>query len=167
MTNDRHAPPGTGLAALLYTQAQHRPAATALAAPDRQPMTYLALWHQAHYLCDALRQHRIGAGDTVAVVLPNGADMAAVFLGVAASAICAPLNASYTSDQFRFYLSDLKARALILPAGETGPARDVAAELDITLIELAVTPGIRRGGLSVGRHSARRRSCCHLGRRPR
>jgi acyl-CoA synthetase (AMP-forming)/AMP-acid ligase II/acyl carrier protein len=137
MMSDPKALPVAGLPALLHGRAQRAPDAQALAALDREPMTYLALWRQVEYTCGVLRRYGIGADDTVAVVLPNGAEMAAAFLGVAASAICAPLNAAYSSDQFRFYLSDLQACALILPAGEAGPARDVAAELGIRLIELA------------------------------
>jgi oxalate---CoA ligase len=34
----------------------------------------------------------LGRGDRIALVLRNGPDMGAAFLGVAGSAVCAPLN---------------------------------------------------------------------------
>ena len=37
----------------------------------------------------------VGRGDRVAIVLPNGPEMAAAFLGVASGAVAAPLNPAY------------------------------------------------------------------------
>src|SRR5215470_6471695 len=54
--------------------------------------------------------------DRVALVLPDGPETAAALLAVAAIATCAPLNPSYTSNEFDFYLSDLEAKALIVPS---------------------------------------------------
>ena len=43
---------------------------------------------------------------------------------------------AYRADEFEFYLSDLGARAVILPAGAASPARDVATRLGVRLLEL-------------------------------
>ena len=48
--------------------------------------------------------------------------MAVAFLGVGAAATCAPLNPAYRAEEFDFYLSDLKAKAMILPQGLDSPA---------------------------------------------
>lgn len=64
--------------------------------------------------------------------------MAAAFLGVAACAVCAPLNPSYRSGELEFYLADLAARAVIVPANEDSPAREVAAKLGLAVIDLAL-----------------------------
>jgi len=74
--------------------------------------------------------------DRVAIALPNGPDIAAVFLGVASYATCAPLNPSLQSDEFEFYLTDLCANAIVLPADEGSPARDVAKRLGVAVLEL-------------------------------
>ena len=58
----------------------------------------------------------VGRGDRVAIVLPNGPEMAAAFLSVAAAAAAAPLNPAYRQDEFEFYLGDLNAKALIVEA---------------------------------------------------
>ncbi len=68
----------------------------------------------------------LGRGDRVAVVLPNGPQMALAFLSVACCATCAPLNPAYREPEYDFYLSDLGAKALIMPAGLESPARAVA-----------------------------------------
>ncbi len=52
----------------------------------------------------------IGRGDRVAIVLPNGPEMAASFVAIAAGATTAPLNPAYKRDEFDFYLADLNAR---------------------------------------------------------
>ena len=64
----------------------------------------------------------VGRGDRVAIVLPNGPEMATAFLCVAAAAAAAPLNPAYRQDEFEFYLGDLKAKALIVEAGSESPA---------------------------------------------
>ncbi|MDW8445146.1 MAG: hypothetical protein RML45_13470 [Acetobacteraceae bacterium] len=43
----------------------------------------------------------------MAIVLPNGPEMAAAFLAVATAATTAPLNPAYREDEFAFYLEDL------------------------------------------------------------
>jgi acyl-CoA synthetase (AMP-forming)/AMP-acid ligase II len=58
------------------------------------------------------------------------------FLSVAASAVAAPLNPAYRAEEFEFYLSDLKAKAVIVAAGAEGPAADVANRLNIAVLEL-------------------------------
>ncbi len=91
-------------------------------------------------LTDAVREvlngAGIGRGDRVGIVLPNGPDMATCFVGVAACATAAPLNPAYKTDEFDFYLSDLKPRAVILLDGDESPVRDVAARLGIPVIAL-------------------------------
>ena len=73
-------------------------------------------------------------------MLPNGPDMASAFLGVACAAVAAPLNPAYKADEFRFYMDDLKVRLLILEEGEQTPARAVAGELGIPVLDIKPKP---------------------------
>jgi oxalate---CoA ligase len=68
-------------------------------------------------------------GVPVAIVLPNGPEMAAVFLAVASHAVAAPLNPAYTEDEFAFYMEDLGAKLLVVLQGNDTPARAAAARL--------------------------------------
>ena len=81
----------------------------AIAAPEREPLTYGGLREQVARTGEALGKAGIGAGERVAIVLANGPEMAAAFLGVAAHATAAPLNPAYRTDEFAFYLEDLRA----------------------------------------------------------
>jgi acyl-CoA synthetase (AMP-forming)/AMP-acid ligase II len=72
----------------------------------------------------------------VAIVLPNGPCLASAFLAAAASAAAAPLNPAYQEREFEFYLSDLRAAALIVGEDLDSPSRRVAQRMGISLIEL-------------------------------
>ncbi|HET9596509.1 MAG TPA: AMP-binding protein, partial [Anaeromyxobacteraceae bacterium] len=111
--------------------------APALGAPDGvPPLSYAGLSALAERTVEQLNALGIGRGDRVATVLGNGPEAAAAFLCVAAGATAAPLNPAYRADEFRFYLEDLRARALVVEAGVDSPARAVANELSVPVIEL-------------------------------
>ena len=79
----------------------------------------------------------MGRNDRVALVLPNGPEMAVAFLAVAAGATCAPLNPAYSANEFDLYLADLHAQALIVQADMDSPARAVAQARGLHIIELS------------------------------
>ena len=55
-------------------------------------------------------------------MLPNGPEMALVLLAAMAVGCAAPLNPKYREDEFRFYLDDLGAAALVTFDGQA-PSR--------------------------------------------
>ncbi len=120
---------------LVCSESQHVPERTALTSPHRS-LTFGQLSDAMGHLACALKGRGIGRSARVAIVLPNGPDLAAAFLGVAACAVCAPLNPGYRRDEFEFYLPDLCARAILLPAEADSPAREVARRLGIDVLEL-------------------------------
>lgn len=111
--------------------------APAIAAPERGALPYSALRAQLEAKVAALNAGGIGRNDRVAIVLPNGPEMATTFLAVAACATAAPLNPAYRAEEFRFYLEDLKAKALIVRDAEDTPAIGVARDLSIPVIPLS------------------------------
>jgi acyl-CoA synthetase (AMP-forming)/AMP-acid ligase II len=110
--------------------------ADAIGAPDRRFMSRAELVALVDKVGGALRSAGVGVQDAVAIVMPNGPEMATTFLSVACWATAAPLNPAYREDEFDFYLGDLDAKALIIQAGPDSPARAVAAKRNIKLIEL-------------------------------
>ncbi len=109
----------------------------AIGAPERPALSFGALERFVARTVETLNKSGIGRDDRIAIVLPNGPEMAAAFIAVAAGATAAPLNPAYRADEFEFYLSDLQAKALIVQAGVPSPAIDVARKLGITLIPLS------------------------------
>ena len=114
--------------------------AVAIAAHDAKPLTYGALRALVGRTVGALNDLGIGRGDRVAIVLPNGPEMATAFLCVASAAASAPLNPAYKQDEFEFYLADLAAKALIVEAGSSSPAIAAAEKLGVNLITLTREP---------------------------
>ena len=110
--------------------------ATALTAPARAPLDYDGLRSHIAATVTALNGCGIGRGDRVAIVLPNGPEMASAFLAVAAGATTAPLNPAYTADEFAFYLDDLAPKALLVEAGSASPAVMVGRDRALPVIEI-------------------------------
>ena len=97
------------------------PGAPALSAPGGAPLMFRALRQLARDTLSALNAMGIGRNDRVAIVLDNGPEMAAAFVSVAAGATAAPLNPGYRADEFEFYLTDLKAKLLIIERDKSSP----------------------------------------------
>jgi acyl-CoA synthetase (AMP-forming)/AMP-acid ligase II len=114
--------------------------AVAIAAHGAPPLTYAGLRALVDRTADKLNELGVGRGDRVAIVLPNGPEMATAFLSVAAAAGAAPLNPAYRQDEFEFYLGDLGAKALIVEVGSESPALDAAQKLGVGLITLMPEP---------------------------
>lgn len=121
------------LAALL---ASHGADAPAIGAPGRDWLTYGGLRQLSDDICSQLRAFGIGSNDRVAIVLPNGPEMAAAFVTIAQAAVTAPLNPAYQQAEYSFYLEDLRARALVVPAGYDGPALAAAEPLGMAVLRL-------------------------------
>lgn len=121
---------------ILRRHAENRPEAAAISAPGRTALTYRRLAQRVEEAAGVLRGLGVGPGERVAVVLPNGPEMAVAFLSAASTAACAPLNPAYRQQEFEFYLADLGARVLLVQAGEESPARAAAAGLGVPVVEL-------------------------------
>ena len=79
----------------------------------------------------------LGRHDRIAVVLPNGPEMAVAFLAVAAGATCVPLNPACGMSEFDLYFTGLHAQAVIVQAGMDSPARAMAHAHGLQIIELS------------------------------
>ena len=122
---------------LIRMSAQRDPDAACIVATSGQALTWRQLVMQLERTQATLRSFGLGVNDRVAIVLPDGPTLAVAFLSVARCAACAPLNPAYKLDELLFYLSDLKARALIVAPGDGAEAsRSAAARLGIPVLEL-------------------------------
>ena len=108
----------------------------AICAPGRKSLTFQELRDHIKSTIAVLSSLGIKRNDRVAIVLPNGPEMASTFLAVGACATTAPLNPAYRADEFDFYLSDLGAKALIVEKNSSSPAIEVAKSRNINVIEI-------------------------------
>ena len=112
----------------------------AVLAADGSALTHAQLRAEVDGLAERLRSFGLGAGDRVALVLPNGPEMAVAFLAAAAHCCAAPLNPKYRTGELSFYLEDLGAAALITRPDETGAAaRAAAAQSKSPVLSLSLT----------------------------
>ena len=150
--------------------ASGRDEAVAIAAREAPPLSYAGLRALIDRTVRSLNELGIGRGDRVAIVLPNGPEMATAFLCVASAATSAPLNPAYKQDEFEFYLEDLKAKALIVEAGSESPALRAAEKLGVAVITLDSGAASRSRRLpAVGLVDVRcveTRTCGSAGHRP-
>jgi acyl-CoA synthetase (AMP-forming)/AMP-acid ligase II len=103
-------------------------------------VSYGELRGQVDKLARQLAALGLGAGDRIALALPNGLEMIVSFLAAATAGTAAPLNPAYKLDEYRFYLEDTRARALIVPPVGAEAAREAAGPHTL-IIEASTGPG--------------------------
>ena len=108
--------------------ARHAPA---IGAPGRPWLDYAGLKTLVDATVAQLNGAGIGRGDRVALVLPNGPEMAAAFIAVAACATAVPLDPDGSGEA----LAELEPRSVIVLRGADHPASG------IPVIELAPQAG--------------------------
>jgi len=121
---------------LIAARAHAAPEAVALVANGRPPLTYGRLLDHLKRTASALGQLGVRRGDRIAIVLPNGPEMATGFLAVASLATSAPLNPAYSVAEFRFYLEDSRARALLTSDTAPPAAAEAAGALGLPVFRL-------------------------------
>ena len=124
----------------------------AIVTPDGSVLAHGELRAEVDRLGGRLRALGLGAGDRIAIVVPNGPEMAIAFLAAACTGCAAPLNPKYRAEELRFYLDDLGAKALITRLDDSGAAaRGVAGEAhgDVLPVTLAGSAADGPGALDL------------------
>lgn len=137
-------PPDT-VHARLAQHADLRPDAVALESAGRPPLTYAGLRGLVDSSVDVLNRAGAGRGDCVAIVLPHTPELATACLAVSACAAAAPLNPDYRETEFEFQFDSLAPKLVILPAGRSSAAREVAQARGIPIVELTAVQGAATG----------------------
>ena len=127
---------GATIYQLLRVWAEDTPEAIALVSPGHEPITYRQLLVQTDSIIESLSAIGIGRNDRIAIVLPNGIEMAVLLLGISCAAISVPLNPLYRENEFESYLHDIGAKALVFQAGVSSSTVSVAQRHGIQVIEL-------------------------------
>lgn len=129
--------------------AAHPGEALAVGAPDRDWLTYAGLMDLSARAGEALRGFGIGANDRVAIVLPNGPEMATAFWTIAGWSVTAPLNPAYKQSEYEFYLEDLGAKAVVLAPEDQGPAFLAAEKLGVAVLRAEVSEAAPAGSFEL------------------
>ena len=127
----------------------HAGDAPAIGAPGRDWLTFDGLRALSDSVAADLHRSGVGRGDRVAIVLPNGPEMATAFITIAQTAVTAPLNPAYREDEFAFSLEDFGAKVLVVEDGYDGPALAAARRFGLDVLRLQVAPGAPAGLFSL------------------
>ena len=120
----------------LERRAAQTPASIALAAPGRVPLTYQKLRDTLQAARRTLADAGLRTGEIGALVLPNGPELITAFLAISGIGAGAPLNPALTEDEYRFYLTRLGARLLIIRDGVSSPAATAARALGMPVLRI-------------------------------
>src|SRR5688500_5174835 len=131
------------------------PGDPAIGAPERRALTFGELQDLATDTIGQLNALGIGRNDRVAIVLPNGPEMAAAFVAIGSGATTAPLNPGYRAEEFAFYLTDLGAKAMVVDRDANPAAEQVAGDLGLPILRLETEEGapagkVRLSGEAIG-----------------
>jgi len=138
---------------------KHRQDAPAIGAPGRSWLSFGDLWALSAKTARQLHAIGVGRHDRVAIVLPNGPEMAAAFVTIAQCTVTAPLNPAYRQDEYAFYLKDLGAKALLVTEDYQGPALVAAQNLGLTILRLSVADGAPAGAFEINSDAVARPDC--------
>jgi len=121
------------------------PDAVAITAPNRPSLNFQGLRAQIERTGAELAGLGLGAKDRVAIILPNGPEMAVSFVSVASYMSAAPLNPNYKKSEYLFYLEDLKPKLVIVAQASDNPVIEAATELGIRVVEARVDDDMAAG----------------------
>ncbi len=107
----------------------------ALAAPAHCGIAYVDLCEHVVRTVETLNRLGVGRGDRVALALAGGIDSAATFLGVAAGAVCAPLNPRYRESELVSLFSVLAPKAVIVERDNASEAVSAAQRCSVPILE--------------------------------
>ena len=82
--------------------ARQSPEADAILCPGRPSLSFADLLSQVERIAAHLQNLGIAFNDRIAIVLPNGPEMATAFLSTACAGTSAPLNPLYTAEDYEF-----------------------------------------------------------------
>lgn len=122
--------------AFLPQASEHIDHKAALLSPGRQACTHQQLASSVAVTAARLAKAGMKPGDVVAMVMPNGPEMAVLFLAVTTVATAAPLNPSYREAELAFYLDDLGAKLLVCPRDGFEAAKSLARARGMIVAEV-------------------------------
>ena len=110
----------------------------ALTSENSPPLLYKDLKSFVNKIASQLAGNGISNKDRAAIVLPNGPFMASSFLTLSSYMSAAPLNTSYKTNEYEFYLKDLNPKIVIVEPNSSNEVVGVAKNLNIPVCEMKI-----------------------------
>ena len=116
--------------------AREQPDHPALQSVSSSSFAYKDLLKQIDLLSHRLKEHGFSKTDRLALVFPQGPEMAVACLFGLSNFCIAPLNPAYTEKEFVFYFNDIEPEALITLKGFESCAVKVARDMNLKIFSL-------------------------------
>ena len=110
----------------------------ALTSESSPPLLYKDLKSFVNKIASQLAGNGISNKDRAAIVLPNGPFMASSFIAVSSYMSAAPLNPTYKTDEYEYYLKDLNPKIVIVEPNSSNKVVGVAKNLNIPVCEIKI-----------------------------
>ena len=120
---------------LIARHATIRPECPAIVTSRDSFLTYDALGRRIAAFGEGLRSHGVGHTARVAIMLPDGPELAFVIVAVVCHAVAVPLNPRLTASELDDLFAVLAIDAVVVSHGVDGAVHDVAARHGARLIE--------------------------------
>lgn len=121
---------------LLEAQSAAHGEALCILSEQGEPLSYGALKDSMEAIVRSFRLLGLTREDRVALVLPNGPDLAVAFLAVTSCATAVPLNPAFKAREFDEYFDSLKVSIVLVGQGSDSPALGVAEKRHLPVLEL-------------------------------
>jgi oxalate---CoA ligase len=108
----------------------------AIESPGYQPLTYRELRIQILCVIKTLNAGGYHRNDRIAVIMPDGPEMAVIVVSIMAGFTFIPLNPHYKKKEFGSIFTRLKVKAIIVQNGYETGAREAATSVNIPIIEV-------------------------------
>jgi oxalate---CoA ligase len=128
-------PAAQTVAEVIKMHAAASPEAPAIVLPNRAILTYDALQRQIDGIGAELKRAGIDAGSRIAVVLPDGPELAVAIAGVACHSTAVPLNPNLTGAELDDLFESQRLEAVILSDWVDSPAREIAKRRNVCQLE--------------------------------
>jgi len=128
-------PAARTVAELIQMHAAASPQAPAIVLPNRAVLSYGALQRQIDDIGAELKRAGIGPGNRVAIVLPDGSELAVAIVAVACHATAVPLNPNLTAAELDDLFLTHQLEAVIHSDWAESPAREVAVQRGVCQLE--------------------------------
>lgn len=118
-------------------QAQlHNAEAPAILAPGKRSLSYGTLYRQMQYVGEKIRSLGIEVHDRIALMVPDGPEMAVALLSIASASACVPLNSHLKEGECECYLEEVGVKAFIVQKGLDSPGLKAAQKKGVMIITL-------------------------------
>jgi len=116
--------------------ARRHPENASLLDDEKECISYGELLEYIEDFRSQLSSVGVNRSSRIAIVLPNGIEMAAVLLATTCTAVAVPLNPNNSKAEFRSYFDDISVTHLIVSGGSSASACEVAKERKIPIFEI-------------------------------